>query len=139
LRCGLAGDTRLERSEIQAAAAATCDVVAFDKAAQICIEAERLGWRNLKYDDLGMNTISTYANPLMGRLSCAEITTDHVLETHKPHGTTKNDTATRLRGRIESVMDCAVVSGHRVGDNPSLLAQSNTNPPRTFGDVQLTS
>jgi integrase len=114
------GDPRLERTKIQAAAAAASDVMTFERAAQIYIEAKRHGWRNAKHADQWTNTISTYANPVIGSLSCAEVTTEHVLEILKPIWTTKNETATRLRGRIESVMDWAVVSGHRTGDNPAI-------------------
>ncbi|PUE35781.1 site-specific integrase [Limnohabitans sp. Jir72] len=114
------GDPRLERSKIQAAAAAASDVMTFQRAAQIYIETKRHGWRNLKHADQWTNTISTYANPVIGTLACSDVTTELVLEILKPIWTTKNETATRLRGRIESIMDWAVVSGHRTGDNPAI-------------------
>ena len=92
----------------------------FQRAVQIYIETKRHGWRNLKYADQWTNTITTYANPVIGSLPCSDVTTELVLEILKPIWTTKNETATRLRGRIESIMDWAVVSGHRTGDNPAI-------------------
>jgi integrase len=114
------GDPRVERSKIQAAAAAASDVMTFQRAAQIYIETKRHGWRNPKHADQWTNTITTYANPVIGPLACSDVTTEQVLEILKPIWTTKNETATRLRGRIESIMDWAVVSGHRTGDNPAI-------------------
>jgi integrase len=115
------GDPRVERSKIQAAAAAAAsDVMTFQRAAQIYIETKRHGWRNKKHADQWANTITTYANPVIGSLACSDVTTEHVLEILKPIWTTKNETATRLRGRIESIMDWAVVSGHRTSDNPAI-------------------
>jgi integrase len=113
------GDPRVERSKIQAAAAAASDVMTFQRAAEIYIETKRHGWRNAKHADQWTNTITTYANPVIGSLACSDVTTEQVLEILKPIWTTKNETATRLRGRIESIMDWAVVSGHRTGDNPA--------------------
>ena len=114
------GDPRVERSKIQAAAAAASDVLTFQRAAQIYIETKRHGWKNAKHADQWTNTITTYANPVIGALPCSDVTTEQVLEILKPIWTTKNETATRLRGRIESIMDWAVVSGHRTGDNPAI-------------------
>lgn len=113
------GDPRVERSHIQAAAAAASDVMTFQKAAEIYTETKRHGWRK-KHADQWTNTITAYANRVIGRLSCADVTTELVLEILKPIWTTKNETATRLRGRIENIMDWAVVSGHRTGDNPAI-------------------
>ncbi len=92
----------------------------FQKAAQIYIDTKRHGWRNAKHADQWTNTITTYANPVIGSLPCSDVTTEQVLEILKPIWTTKHETATRLRGRIESIMDWAVVSGHRTGDNPAI-------------------
>ena len=113
------GDPRVERSKIQAAADAASDVMTFQRAAEIYIVTKRHGWRNKKHADQWTNTITSYANPVIGSLACSDVTTEQVLEILKPIWTTKNETATRLRGRIESIMDWAVVSGHRTGDNPA--------------------
>jgi integrase len=114
------GDPRVERSKIQAAAAAASDVMTFQRAAHIYIETKRHGWKSVMHADQWTNTITTYANPVIGTLACSDVTTELVLEILKPIWTTKNETATRLRGRIESIMDWAVVSGHRTGDNPAI-------------------
>lgn len=113
------GDPRVERSKIQAAAAAVSDVMTFQKAAEIYIETKRHGWRDKKHAEQWTNTITTYANPVIGSLACSDVTTELVLKILKPIWTAKNETATRLRGRIESIMDWAFVSGHRMGDNPA--------------------
>jgi integrase len=56
---------------------------------------------------------------VLGRLSVAEITTEHVLAVLKPIWVSKPETATQVRGRIEQVLDYAKVLGHRSGENPA--------------------
>ena len=63
--------------------------------------------------------MNTYAYPKLGKLPVREILVNDVLETLKPIWTTKTETASRLRGRIEAVLSWATVSGYRNGDNPA--------------------
>ncbi|MDA4630233.1 integrase, partial [Escherichia coli] len=61
-------------------------------------------------------TLVAYANPIIGQMRVNEIGVDHVYNVLDPIWSTKTETATRLRGRIESVLAWATVSGHRKGE-----------------------
>lgn len=83
------------------------------------IAAHRAGWRNAKHADQWTNTLETYANPVIGSLPVQEIDTGLVLRVLEPIWTTKTETATRVRSRMELVLDWAKVRGYRDGDNPA--------------------
>ena len=112
-------DPRNERHKAQAAANTAANVMTFERAAEQYIETQKHGWKNAKNAQQWTNTITTYANPVIGKVPCSEVTTDQILDILKPIWTTKNETASRVRGRIENIMDWASVSGHRTGDNPA--------------------
>ena len=112
-------DPRAERGRAQAAAIAAANVMTFELAAQQYIETKKHGWKNAKHAQQWTNTLTTYANPVIGKTPCSDITTEQVLDILKPIWTNMNETATRVRGRIESIMDWALVSGHRTNDNPA--------------------
>jgi integrase len=63
--------------------------------------------------------LETYAFPILGRLPVAAIDTARVLQVLTPIWTSKTETASRLRGRIESILDWAKVRGYRQGENPA--------------------
>ncbi|MBX9596675.1 MAG: tyrosine-type recombinase/integrase, partial [Roseomonas sp.] len=110
-----------ERARVQAAAAAALKarVPTFREAAEQYIEAQAPGWRNEKHAAQWSATLSTYAFPLLGDLPVDQVETDDVLKVVQPIWTTKPETASRLRGRIESVLDAARVRGWRQGENPA--------------------
>jgi integrase len=91
----------------------------FDACAAEYIELQRPMWANEKHAQQWTNTIATYASPLIGKLPIAHIETDDVLNVLKPIWTSKPDTASRLRGRIESILGWATVHGWRSGQNPA--------------------
>ncbi|MBU2804052.1 tyrosine-type recombinase/integrase [Acidithiobacillus ferridurans] len=93
----------------------------FQELAQDTIEALRPGWRNAKHCDQWANTLRDYAYPVIGKLLPANITVDHILAILSPIWSTKTETATRLRQRIETVLDRAAVLGYRDRDrvNPA--------------------
>ena len=91
----------------------------FDACAAEYIELQRPMWANEKHAQQWTNTIATYASPLIGKLPIAHIETDDVLRVLKPIWATKPDTASRLRGRIESIFGWATVHGWRSGQNPA--------------------
>jgi integrase len=76
-------------------------------------------WSNLKHRAQWRATLTTYAAPVFGDLPVQAIDTDLVIKALAPIWTTKTETASRLRGRIESVLDWATVSKLRSGDNPA--------------------
>jgi integrase len=91
----------------------------FDQCAAAYIEAHRSGWRNAKHAEQWTNTLATYASPLIGSLPVALVDTDLIVKVLSPVWKTKTETATRLRGRIESILGWATVSKFRQGDNPA--------------------
>jgi integrase len=91
----------------------------FRDCAEAYIRANRGGWRNEKHAAQWVNTLATYCYPEFGDQPVAKIDTALVLKALEPIWTTKAETASRLRGRIESILDWAKVRGYRDGDNPA--------------------
>ena len=98
---------------------ADANIITFDKAAAAFIQANSPAWRNAKHGDQWRNTLATYASPVIGALPVSKIETAHVLRILSPIWATKTETATRVRGRIEKILDWAKVQGYRTGDNPA--------------------
>jgi integrase len=90
----------------------------FGECADRVIEAMRPSWRNAKHAAQWEMTLRDYAAPLR-RLPVDKITTDDVLSVLKPVWNEKPETASRLRGRIERVLDAAKAQGLRNGENPA--------------------
>ncbi|MGO9048968.1 MAG: tyrosine-type recombinase/integrase [Xanthobacteraceae bacterium] len=90
----------------------------FGECADRVIEAMRPSWRNRKHAAQWEMTLRDYAAPLR-RLPVDKITTDDVLSVLKPLWNDKPETATRLRSRIERVLDAAKAQGLRIGENPA--------------------
>lgn len=111
-------DREEARERRQQAEIAKARNVTFGWCASQYIKAHAAGWKNKKHAAQWHSTIRTYAAPLM-ELPVADIKTPEVLFCLKPIWETKTETASRLRGRIESVLGWATVSGYRTGDNPA--------------------
>ena len=94
-------------------------MITFDKCAEAYIAAHRGGWKNAKHAAQWESTLATYAGPVIGSLPVAEVDTALVVKVLSPIWQTKTETATRLRGRIESILDWARVSKYRIGENPA--------------------
>jgi integrase len=90
----------------------------FGEAADALIEAKEAEWRNDKHRAQWRMTLTTYAAPLRS-LPVDEVDTEAVLSVLKPLWLEKQETASRLRGRIEAVLDAAKAQGHRTGENPA--------------------
>ncbi|WP_341826637.1 tyrosine-type recombinase/integrase [Burkholderia gladioli] len=91
----------------------------FRDCANQYIEAHRKSWKNEKHAAQWGSTIETYANPIIGNLMVTEIDTDEIMRVLEPIWAEKTETATRLRGRIESILAWATVRGFRTGLNPA--------------------
>lgn len=91
----------------------------FKECAEAYIGAHAPGWRNAKHADQWRNTLKTYAYPFIGDLAVGDISVSNVCDVLQPIWNEKTETATRVRGRIESVLDYASVKGLRSGDNPA--------------------
>lgn len=93
--------------------------VTWDQAVVQFLEAHAPTWRNAKHRQQWRNTLTTYASPIMGRDPVAAIDTTHVTRVLDPIWRQKPETASRVRGRIERVLDWCKVRGLRQGDNPA--------------------
>lgn len=91
----------------------------FEQVALAYIDAHGSSWKNPKHRGQWLSTIETYANPVMGKLLTAHVHQEHVMQVLEPIWKTKNETASRLRGRIEAVLDFATVRKYRTGENPA--------------------
>ena len=102
-----------------AAALAKAKMMTFDQCSGAYILAHKASWKNAKHVDQWTNTLNTYASPVFGHLPVAEIDTGLVVKCLAPIWESKTETASRLRGRIESVLGWAATSGFRTGENPA--------------------
>ncbi|CFL24495.1 tyrosine-type recombinase/integrase [Burkholderia pseudomallei] len=93
--------------------------LSFRECARQYIETHRKSWKNEKHAAQWGSTIETYANPVIGNHMVAEIETDEIMRVLEPIWAEKTETATRLRGRIESILAWATVRGYRTGLNPA--------------------
>lgn len=91
----------------------------FAECATEYIESHKAGWKNPKHADQWTNTLTTYAYPFIGEMLVQNVDIDAVLKCLHLIWNTKTETASRLRGRIESVLSWATVKGYREGDNPA--------------------
>jgi integrase len=105
----------------QAALVASAKAMTFEQCAKAFIEGHEAGWRNEKHRQQWSNTLKTYAYPVLGTLPIAAIDTSLVMKVLQPIWSVKPETAGRVRGRIERVLDWAKVQGYRDGENPARL------------------
>jgi integrase len=105
----------------------------FRECAEVYISVHRAGWRNPKHAAQWPATLETYAYPHFGNLPVQTVDTDFVMKALEPIWTEKPETASRLRGRIESVLDWAKARGYRQGENPARWRGhlENLLPPRS--------
>jgi hypothetical protein len=115
-------DPKDERDKQRAAAVTErARRVTFDQAVRECLETKSLEWKNVKHGQQWINTLNTYASPLLGKQPVELITTDLVYKVLEPIWVTKTETATRVRQRIEVVLDWCKARGYFKGENPSRL------------------
>jgi integrase len=126
-RKGFTKEVRIDhieaRQEARSAAAALRAeqraIPTFDAAARLYIAAHRHEWKNDKHAGQWQATLDTYVSPVFGNLPVNQVDTPHVLKALADVWVEKTETATRVRGRIESVLDWARVAGYRTGENPA--------------------
>jgi integrase len=118
-------DEEMERQRLEKEAdrlvqdAVRAKATTFKEVALDYIAAHRAGWRNAKHAQQWENTLATYAFKVIGDLPTQEIGIEHVLKILKPIWTGKPETASRLRSRIELVLDAAKARELREGENPA--------------------
>lgn len=102
------------KQKLEAAKATT-----FDQARDAYIAAHTTAWRNAKHRAQWTSTLTTYASPVVGGVSVQDVDTALVMKILEPIWNTKTETASRVRGRIESILDWAKARGLRTGENPA--------------------
>lgn len=91
----------------------------FRDAAQAYLEAHADTWKNAKHRVQWSSTLETYVYPKIGDLLVRDVDQVGVLSVLEPIWKTKNETASRVRGRIEAILDWSKVRGYRTGENPA--------------------
>ena len=91
----------------------------FAAAAEEYIAAHAAGWRNPKSSAQWRASLTTYAMPRLGGMAVAAVGVEDVLAVLKPIWASKPETARRVRGRIEAILDAAKARGLREGENPA--------------------
>lgn len=91
----------------------------FKEAAEAYIDAHGHTWKNSKHRSQWVSTLENYVYPVLGELLVQDVDQVHVLKVIEPIWRSKNETAARIRGRIELVLDYAKASGFREGENPA--------------------
>jgi integrase len=107
------------KAQRAAQAAAKAKALTFKEAAAAYHAQHEGKWKNPKHRQQFLNTLRDYAFPVLGNMAVADIDTPAVLRAIEPIWLTKTETASRTRGRIESVLDWCTVRGYRTGDNPA--------------------
>lgn len=109
-------EARAARSGLRAAQASA---LTFEQASRAYIASHEAGWRNAKHAQQWRNTLESYAYPLVGSLLVRDVALPHVISVLEPIWRTKTETASRLRGRLEQVLDWSAARGLRDGPNPA--------------------
>ena len=107
------------RAERVAKAVDKAKAMTFEQCATAYIQAHQTGWRNEKHRKQWPATLTAYAYPVFGKLPVATVDVGLVMKAIEPIWNVKPETASRLRGRIEAVLDWATVRHYRSGENPA--------------------
>ena len=106
------------KSAVAADRLAALGIVTFRECAEALLKSNESGWRNAKHRQQWRNTLTVYAYPVIGDVAVGDVNTTLVLGILEPIWQTVPETASRLRGRIERVLDAAKARGLRTGENP---------------------
>jgi integrase len=106
-----------ETQRVAAGKLAAARSMTFDKCADAYINAHEISWKNEKHRQQWRNTLTTYVSPVFGSVPVQDVDTDHIMKAIEPIWKTKTETARRVRGRIEVILDWAKVRGYRTGEN----------------------
>ena len=107
------------RAARAAVRAETEQAVTFEDCALRYIASHEAGWKNDKHRAQWRSTLKTYVYPVIGHLPVTAVGTPHVMQILEPIWRSKTETASRLRGRIEVILNWAKVRGYRDGENPA--------------------
>lgn len=119
----LSGQDPLDERQAQklATAQARSKQITFEQAAAECIETKTPEWVNVKSQSQWKNTLATYVHPGIGKVPVNLLTTEAIYAVLKPIWVEKHPTATKVRQRIEAILDWAKARGYYSGENPARL------------------
>jgi hypothetical protein len=106
-----------ERAKAKAAASGTLTFEAYSKQ---YIAGKEAGWKNEKHRQQWSNSLRDYAYPIIGHVAVPDVDTESVLKVLRPIWSVKKETARRVRGRIEAILNAAKAERLRTGENPAL-------------------
>ena len=117
----LKGIDPIEENQQQKIAAKleAAQAITFSQCAEEYIDVRRAGWKNKKHAQQWVNTLTTYAFPVIGELPVAAVNLDLIVRVLRPIWHTKTETASRVRQRIEAVLGWATIHNYRTGLNPA--------------------
>jgi integrase len=124
------------KAERKAAKLEAAKAIKFEDAAAQFIKAHKAGWRSPKSEAQWKASLKTHAYPVIGNLAVADIGVAEIMRVLDPIWTEKTETASRVRGRIERILDWATVRGYRQGDNPARWRESLKTQLAARADVQ---
>jgi integrase len=101
------------------AAKAKAAAITFAHVADMYVAAHEQSWRNLRHREQWRSTLRDYALPAIADLPVGSVDTGAVVKIIEPLWREKTETASRLRGRIERILDYAKARGWRGGENPA--------------------
>jgi integrase len=107
------------RAQRAAKALAAASSMTFDECRDAYFASHRAGWRNVVHSKQWASTLNTYVTPVFGRVSVADVNVALVMRALDPIWTAKPETASRVRGRIEAILDWATARGLRAHENPA--------------------
>ncbi|MBU2043388.1 MAG: integrase arm-type DNA-binding domain-containing protein [Alphaproteobacteria bacterium] len=107
------------RAAKNALKAEAAKAMTFKSATDAFIKSQEAGWRNAKHRAQWNSSLERYAHPIIGNLSVSDLDTPHVLKVIDPIWLTRTETASRVRGRIEQILDWAAARNLRQGPNPA--------------------
>jgi integrase len=134
-------------SERAAKRVATARTLTFKECADRYIAAHAGAWSSTKHSAQFQHSLTAYAYPIIGNLPVSAIDTGLILKCIEPIWQDKTETASRTRGRLESVLDWATTRGYRQGENPArwkghlqhiLPARAKLRPPKNFDAMKYT-
>jgi integrase len=108
----------------RAALAEQARLVTFKQATEMYIALHEAGWKNAKHRAQWRSTLETYVYPSLGAMAIGDVDSAAVLKIIEPLWKSKTETMSRVRARIEQILDYATASGFRSGDNPARVLAS---------------
>jgi integrase len=107
------------RASVAARKASDAKAITFRECAQAYMASHEDAWRNPRHREQWRNSFAMYVYPVLGELSAAAVDTGLVMKVIEPLWKTRTETASRVRGRVEAVLDWAKVRGYRSDENPA--------------------